>query len=374
MPLALARAWRRLSGLNARLVDGLIVVALAGPALLLYWRQGPLAIVLLLLLIGPLLWRRSQPFSTLLVQSAAMLATASWDRQVGQSVMAFGALLVGCYSIGVYGRHRWLSFGLVCTTALLNAAIVVVFHGSLNGFWFVQLPMFWLIGNSVREHRLRLERERDALRYAAASEERARIARDMHDVVAHSVSVMVLQAEAARKQLQRNPELAGDALQSVSAHGREALTELRHMLGLLREAEVTPSLDPQPRLADVEALVARMRRAGFEATLRIEGQRRTLAPGVDVTAYRVVQEALTNSLKHAPGATAQVLIRYDDDDLLIQVQDDGDGEPAENGTGPGGGLLGMRERVSVYGGRMQVGPLPGRGFRIQVRLPVGAGR
>lgn len=369
MQAALKRAWQLIGGLDSRLVDGAIVVALALPGGLLAWRNGPLAVVLILLLIGPLSWRRAQPVSMFLVQNAAMLASVLWARPVAQTVIAFGSLLLGAYSMGAYSRYRMTSFAVVCLTTIIQIGLVAMLYSTVNGFWFLQVPIFWLVGNSVREHSLRLEREKEALTHAAAADERARIARDMHDVVAHSVSVMVLQAEAARKQLRRNPDRAGDALQSVSAYGRDALTELRHMLGLLRDSDASPSLAPQPSLTEVAPLIEQMRGAGFKAELRVEGSCRPLPPGLDVTAFRVIQEALTNTLKHAPGASAEVLIRYREQDVLIQVEDDGDGEQPPAASRVGRGLRGMRERISIYGGQMEAGPLPDRGFRLRVRLP-----
>ena len=369
MQVALNRAWQLIGGLDTRLVDGAIVAALALPASLLATRHGPLAVVLILLLIVPLGWRRTQPLSMFLLQTAAMLAVAAWARPAAQTVIVFGSLLLGAYSMGACSRHRKTSFGVACLATIIQIGLIAVLHHAFDGFWFVQVPMFWLIGNSIREHDLRLEQEKEALTHAAAAAERARIARDMHDVVAHSVSVMVLQAEAARKQLRRNPDRAGDALQAVSAYGRDALTELRHMLGLLRDSDERPSLASQPSLTGVAPLVEQMRGTGFKVRLRIEGPCRPLPPGVDVTAFRVIQEALTNALKHAPGASAEVLIRHCEQDVLIQVEDDGGGEQPPAISAVGRGLRGMRERISIYGGQMQAERLPDGGFRLRVRLP-----
>ncbi len=375
------RSWQRLRAVDSRLVDGGLVLALGAPSALTAWLYMPRALVLVALMTVPLLWRRRWPLAVFLAPSAAMMGMGLWARPVAQTFTTFGALLLGAYSMGAYSRHRVSSLALVCAVTVAQIGLIAVSRSSFAGIWFVQVPAFWLVGNSVRaqvslarERGLRLEQEHDALMRAAATDERARIARDMHDVVAHSVGVMVLQAEAARKQLQLSPERAGVALQSVSAYGREALAELRNMLGLLRDADSVPELDPQPGLADVGTLVERMRGAGVRVELRFEGPVRSLPPGLDLAGYRVVQEALTNALKHAPSASTDVLIRYGDRDVLIEVQDDGSGGRPATAVGARRGLLGMQERVAAYGGRMEAQSVPGQGYRLRVSLPSRGGR
>ncbi|WP_217913194.1 sensor histidine kinase [Miltoncostaea marina] len=222
----------------------------------------------------------------------------------------------------------------------------------------------------LRERAAMLEREREIEARAAVAEERARIAREMHDVVAHSLSVMVVQAEAAEAMLDVDPERARRPLGAVQETGREALAELRAMLGVLREmADEAPELAPQPGLSGVGELVAHVREAGLPVTLRVEGSPRPLSPGADLSAYRIVQEGLTNALKHAGPATAEVLLRYGDRDVELVVSDDGRGPAAANGS-PGHGLIGMRERVVCYGGELDAGPREGGGFRLAARLPI----
>jgi signal transduction histidine kinase len=204
----------------------------------------------------------------------------------------------------------------------------------------------------------------------ARADERQRIARELHDVVAHSVSVMVVQAGAARTMLTRQPSQAAESLLAVEASGREALSELRNMLGLLTEVEPEPELAPQPGLEQLDALVARVKQAGLPVDVRVEGSRPgDLSPGLDLTAYRIVQEALTNTLKYANGATAEVHVVYGAHDLCVEVVDSG-GTVLTNRGGSGRGLLGMRERVALYGGQLDAGQRPGGGFSVRASLPV----
>jgi signal transduction histidine kinase len=225
----------------------------------------------------------------------------------------------------------------------------------------------------LEERADRLERERDSEARAAVAEERTRIAREMHDVVAHSLSVMVVQAEAAEAMLDTDPERARRPLVAVQDTGRGALSELRRMLGVLREmAEEGPALAPQPGLAGLDGLVEQVTAAGLPVSVRVEGTPFPLPPGIDLSAFRIVQEGLTNALKHAGPARAEVLVRYGDRELELRVSDDGVGAASANGKPDGGGhgLVGMRERVAVYGGRLEAGPRPEGGFAIAARLPL----
>jgi signal transduction histidine kinase len=243
----------------------------------------------------------------------------------------------------------------------------------------------WLAGSAVRDRRAhaeaqraraeameeraaRMERERELAARMAIVEERGRIARELHDVVAHSVSVMVVQSGAARRLLERRPARAAEALQSVESSGREALTELRRLLGLLTEA-VEADLSPQPGLGQLDALVERVGAAGLRVEVRTEGAPRPLPAGLDLTAYRVVQEALTNVLKHASGAPTRVVVRYLDEVLELEVLDEG-GRAVPGADGGGRGLAGMRERVAMYGGRLEAEPRSGGGFAVRARLPL----
>jgi signal transduction histidine kinase len=205
------------------------------------------------------------------------------------------------------------------------------------------------------------------------ADERARIARELHDVVAHNVSVMVVQAGAARRTIERDPDRAREALTSVEATGRQALDEMRRLLGVLRtEDEATELRAPQPSVSHLDELVAHVREAGLPVDLVVEGEPRPLMSGVDMSAFRIVQEALTNSLKHAGPAHARVRLRYGEHDLCLEVVDDGRGlaadAPASNGGGHG--LVGMRERVALFGGELQAGPRTGGGYVVSARIPL----
>jgi len=209
------------------------------------------------------------------------------------------------------------------------------------------------------------ERER-----AAVAEERRRIARDLHDVVAHSVSVMTVQAGAARLLLDEEPKRAREPLLAVEETGRQALGEMRRLLGILRRAEGKAALAPQPGLARLDDLVAQARAGGLPVELTVEGERAALPPGVDLAAYRIVQEALTNARKHGGPARAHVALRYGREALELEVTNDG-GASANDGSG-GHGLVGMRERVALYGGELEAGPRASGGYAVRARLPVEA--
>jgi signal transduction histidine kinase len=230
----------------------------------------------------------------------------------------------------------------------------------------------------------------------AVAEERARIARELHDVVAHSVSVMVVQAGAARRTLATSPAQATTALGQIESTGRQALVEMRRLLGLLRDGDHDAALAPQPGLAHLESLAEAAREAGLPVEVEVEGEPRPLPAGVDLSAYRIVQEALTNSLKHAGRARARVRVCYGREALEVQVLDDGTGlpvqardggaglavvrlrpggllevtDPVAPAAGGGNGLIGMRERVAMFGGSLEAGPRPGGGYRVAARLPL----
>jgi signal transduction histidine kinase len=212
------------------------------------------------------------------------------------------------------------------------------------------------------------ERERDLAAHEAVLEERARIARELHDVIAHTVTVMVVQAQAG-------PDLFGDearvrgAFGAIESSGREALTELRRLLGVLRTDDQQLAVGPQPGLASLQSLIQELREAGRRVTLRVEGTPVEVTPGVDLSAYRIVQEALTNTLKHAGEAETEVTVRYGDTRLELEIVDNGAGGSAPAG-GPGHGLIGMRERVALYGGVLEAGARNGHGYAVRVRLPI----
>jgi signal transduction histidine kinase len=212
----------------------------------------------------------------------------------------------------------------------------------------------------ARAGRLELERRE------AIAEERTRIARELHDVIAHSVSVMTVQAGAAEEMLRVDPTRAVEPVRAVQETGRQALVEMKRLVGMLREGHEEAGLAPQPGVADVERLVAQMREAGLDVELRVEGSPRPVPIGVDLSAYRVVQEGLTNSLKHGGGGRAIVTLRYGDGELELEVADDGRGAPS---SGHGHGLAGMRERVGIFGGSFEAGPRADGGFAVRASLP-----
>jgi signal transduction histidine kinase len=223
----------------------------------------------------------------------------------------------------------------------------------------------------LHERAERAERERETAARVAVAEERARIARELHDVVAHSVSVMVLQTGAVRRLLDEHQTREREALGAVERTGREALAEMRRLLGVLRAPDEQAELAPQPGLSELPALVARTEAAGLPVALRVEGEPSALPLGIDLSAYRIVQEALTNTLKHAGPAHAEVAIRYERDSIDIEIADDGRRAPTDNGGGHG--LVGMRERATLYGGELTAEAREGGGFVVHARLPVPAG-
>ncbi|WP_169945991.1 sensor histidine kinase [Microbispora sp. H11081] len=244
------------------------------------------------------------------------------------------------------------------------------------------LLLCWVCGRARRLRRAylselvqradRLERAREADTRAARAEERSRIARELHDVVAHHVSVMTVQAAAARKMLDTKPDVARDALTAIEEMGRTAMKEMRSIVGVLR-TDGPAERGPQPGMRDLPALVEQMREAGLRTELWIEGEPPDLPPGVDLAAYRLVQEALTNSLRHAgPAAHAWVTVRHEPGELCIHVEDDGRGaaEDSPRAGGRGHGLVGIRERVALYGGVLRIGPRTGGGFEVRAQFPL----
>jgi signal transduction histidine kinase len=244
-------------------------------------------------------------------------------------------------------------------------------------FWFA---MAWVVGRLMRSWRLRAEElegltaelaaERDARAEAAVEAERMRIAHELHDVVAHNVSVMTIQATAASRILASDPDAARDALASVERTGRETVDEMRILLGVLRERGAAEPFAPQPGLAELDALAERVGSAGLPVEVVVEGRPRPLAAGLDLAAYRILQEALTNALKHAGGQHAWVTVRYTDTALELEVVDDGAG--GGTGGGTGNGLVGMQERVAMYGGQLEMGRRHEGGWALRARLPVGS--
>ncbi|HBF78821.1 MAG TPA: two-component sensor histidine kinase [Streptomyces sp.] len=308
------------------------------------------------------------------------------------------ALLVITYTVASVGE-RWASrLALACSLCAAGLSRLRWPQQATTDGWpqmvfvvvvlTVPFVLAWVLGDSVRTRRAyfsqleeraaRLEREREAQSKVAVAAERARIARELHDVVAHNVSVMVVQADGAAYVMEASPEQARQALETISGTGRQALAEMRRLLGVLRTGDDPESGEyvPQPDVEQIEELVGKVRETGLEVDFRIEGTPRPLPSGVELTAYRIVQEALTNTRKHGgPDAGASVRLVYFDDGLGLLVEDDGRGashELYEDGgaDGAGHGMIGMRERVGMVGGTLDAGPRPGGGFRISALLPL----
>ncbi|AGK77987.1 Two-component system sensor kinase [Streptomyces microflavus DSM 40593] len=307
------------------------------------------------------------------------------------------AMLVITFTVATIGE-RWASrLALICSLTAAGLS-QLRWEAEPGGSWpqqiFVTVIMTvpfvlaWVMGDSLRTRRAyfnqleeraaRLEREREAQSKVAVAAERARIARELHDVVAHNVSVMVVQADGAAYVMDAAPDQARQALETISSTGRQALAEMRRLLGVLRTGDTREGGEyvPQPDVEQIEDLVDQVRRTGLAVDFKVEGTARPLPSGVELTAYRIVQEALTNTRKHGgPDAGASVRLVYFDDGLGLLVEDDGRGAAHElyadgGADGAGHGMIGMRERVGMVGGTLDAGPRPGGGFRISALLPL----
>jgi signal transduction histidine kinase len=320
---------------------------------------------------GALFWRRSQP----LVVFAVTLGAAVLSIGLRDAGTAGIAMLFALYSVGRFGTdNRWSSTALGGALVFVTVSSVVdTVTVALIGFGLLLTFLVWYLGRRLRirgERAALLEREQAAEARRAVAEERTRIARELHDVVAHRVSLMTVQAGAAKTIAADDPEGASQAMHAVEKAGRQALDELRHLLGVLRPEADGEALGPQPGLADVPRLVDQFRAAGLEVSLTMDGAQIELPARVDLSAYRIVQEALTNALKHAgPGARTEVRLHRDSRGVGIEVLDDGRGGSIL--TGSGHGIVGMRERALLLGGRLDAGPRPGGGFHVVAHLPLG---
>ncbi|MGW1289095.1 sensor histidine kinase, partial [Streptomyces sp. NPDC002586] len=337
--------------------------------------------------------RRRHPEAMLLAACATGLAQLVLD--VGTTLADF-AMLVITYTVAAIGA-RWAS-RLALAVSLVAATLAQIRwpapesgfagHIAIAVFQTVPFALAWVLGDSMRTRRAyfaqleeraaRLEKEREAQSKVAVAAERARIARELHDVVAHNVSVMVVQADGAAYVLDAAPDQAKKALETISSTGRQALAEMRRLLGVLRTGEHQEGGEyvPQPDVEQIDDLIEKCRSSGLPVDFKVEGTPRPLPSGVELTAYRIVQEALTNTRKHGgPNAGASVRLVYFDDGLGLLIEDDGKGAPHElyeegGADGQGHGLIGMRERVGMVGGTLDAGPRPGGGFRISALLPL----
>lgn len=326
---------------------------------------------------GALLWRRKRPVEVLAVTMTA------WGVSLAFGFGGVAAQGIAVYGVGRYVTdRRWSGYGVAASVAV--TVVDAVRSGPLTEVPIAVFLTFalWYAGVRVRnrgERAALLARERVAEERRVLAEERARIARELHDVVAHRVSMMTVQAGAAKTVAVDDPQAAVAAMAAVEQAGREALSELRHLLGVLRPDTESGGLGPQPGLADVPGLVEKFQAAGLDVSLTTNGMVAGLPAQVDLSVYRIVQEALTNVLKHAgPRTRTQVRLtidgRHDDQHLAVHVLDDGNGSPVLPGSSGGRrhGIVGMRERALLLGGRLDASPRPGGGFQVDAHLPVGS--
>ena len=382
---------RRVRSIDPHAVDALVALALTVAALAIVMaRTGDqdefrgtdaLGIALVLLQTVPLAFRRIAPLGVASVIGVAVAVHAAAGYEVVQPG-TFSSL------ISVYGATSLTDERRSFLTAVITATALGVFfltnRGDFSGFDVAATSgtwaMAWFVGTYVRtrgeqaeaigERAASLERDQDMRAREAVANERARMARELHDIVGHALNLIVIQAGGAQRVFEAKPEVARDALGSIESAGREALFDMERMLGVLRAAEGDrPGLGPQPGLTQLDSLAAQVTEAGLPVEVTVEGDTIELPASVDLSAYRIVQEALTNALKHSRASHARVAVRYGKDSVELEVSDDGRG-PSEPQPGSGGrGLLGMRERVALFGGDLSVGPAPSGGYRVQARLP-----
>jgi signal transduction histidine kinase len=390
-------AWlRRHRVLVDSVLAGVLFLLSLGQAVPGPWPEIPIALVLTV----PVAFRRRAPLLAFAIcaTGGAWQMFAALSQQPGaQPLGSDAAVLVLIYTVAAYRPRRYSIVAmLICLTGSAVAIIAWIpdtqpssppgiASGNLLGRALFAVVLFggstliaWVLGDSMRYRRgyyaeledkaARLEAERNAQAKVAAAAERARIARELHDVVAHHVSVMVVQADGAGYALRSDPDRAAAALKAISCTGRQALTEMRRLLGVLRSAGDQAQLAPMPGLSELRELLDQAREAGLGVAYTLTGTPRELPEGAELAAYRVVQEALTNTRKHAGlAATAAVTLRYEPQALIVEVTDDGMAAPA--GDAGGHGLAGMRERIAMYGGTVEAGRLAGGGFSVVARLP-----
>lgn len=350
-------------------------------------RYGPpfaTAVVVAVATLG-LAWRRRWPFTTLCIVAGVIAVPQLFGPLTFTLWGHFAPLLVAAYT-----ASRWCPSRLAAVAAVIVGLTIAVVllrvpaTGSAGNIPFALVPAAGLMvaGRVVRRRQSRLRELADRAHHlevhheaevgAALAAERARIARELHDVVAHCVTVMVVQAGVAEAVLEQDPERARQPLREVQWTGQQAITELTRLLGLLRGAGETSEIPaPQPGVDQLPELVDRLRTSGLDVELTTQGGPGQLSPGLELTVFRIIQEALTNTLKHAgPGAVAKVALRYGQHSVELEVTDTGGGAPPAEGHGHGHGLIGMAERVAVFGGHLEVGACPEGGFRVMAELPL----
>ena len=329
----------------------------------------------------PLVLRRRYPFAVMSAVGGLAVLYNVLDIPPDPYTLTF-AVLLAVYSVSAYARQSLAIAAAVVTAVALVVVNLPAFDE--NDFadivnQFLLLGGAWVVGQNtryrwrqtalLRERADRLEREQREREHLAILEERGRLAREIHDVIAHSVGVIAVQAGAARAVAEQRPDRAREALGAIEDVSKQTLAELRRALGALRSADESAALRPAPGLADLDELAGQMGRTGLHVSIRHEGERRALPPAVDLSAYRVVQEALTNVVKHSGAPKADVTIRFEPSWLEVVVADEGGARPKAPGDGTGHGLIGMRERVGVLRGEFEAGPTE-TGFVVRARFPM----
>jgi signal transduction histidine kinase len=380
----LVRWWRSIpplvaDTLLAALVLAVTLIEIAFNDESLDGRNRALSLALLVAMSLVIVVRRLHPVAVWLV--SGVLVTLYGVASFPDPVLPYGPL-IAVYTVAAYTVWRTAAVAGVVTAVVIALSMIIDPHDDLVDWLiaFLSTTTAWLVGNNVRTHRAytqeleakaaRLERERRAEAERAVADERLRLARELHDVAAHHVSVIALHAEAGQSLLPDDPERADQAFGVIAQVARSTLTELRRVVGVLREGAAP--LVPQPGLDQLPALVREVERAGVPVTLTVSGTPGSISRTLDTSAYRIVQEALTNVLRHAGPATAQVTVTYEPDAVAVEVLDDGRGPAANpvNGDGNGGhGLAGMRERAAMFGGTLTADARPERGFAVAARLP-----
>ena len=364
---------RRARSVDPQVIDAALALALSAWAIAVPGAlDRPLHAIVSLAMTFAVACRRRRPLAVLIVAVVGVILQPR-----GLALPEVLALLIAVYSAALYGAHRLLAPALLLVAATALAALAGSLQIPKAVLPFLVLVPVWLAGSAMRRRELRaeasmeradrLEREREASLRA----ERARIARELHDVVTHSVSVMVLQTGAARQIMSRDEQRSRALLESVEASGRSALDELRRLLGLIGDEDSSAPLQPQPGIAELPSLIDQVRHAGLPVELSVEGPERTLAPGLAIAAYRIVQEALTNVLKHANGAPTRVVLRYEAAALELDIIDHGSPETATcDAAETGRGLTGMRKRAAMYGGTLVAAAEPDSGYAVRARIPL----
>ena len=333
-------------------------------------------VLLTLAIVVPLLWRRQRPDLVLVISGTALLG---YDAAGYPSGLAWLACYWAVYSYAVHRRRRDAYWPLAVWVAIIVAHLALPARGSntaQTALIFLGVTAFvWLRGDAVRTGALEAEREQEARARQAVADERTRIARELHDVVSQALGVIVMQAGGAGSVPVLEEPDAKAVLATIEQTGRQAFAEMRRLVGVLRDDDEAAALAPQPTVGEIPALLARLASAGLDVDLEMEGTRREAPAGVELSAYRIVQEALTNTLKHSGAGHATVRLAWSPDHLEVEVTDDGPAAgaavpppiPADSG---GKGLVGMRERVMLFGGELEAGPSPHGGYRVAARLPL----